>query len=62
MEYKPEYYYYYNCPNDLFEVRWYRYAQGKPAADEYSGIYWERIPTTNELENSNMITHIVDDF
>lgn len=51
MGYKPETYYYYNCPNDLFEVRWYRYAHGKPAADEYSGIYWEAIPNLPKLIN-----------
>lgn len=27
-----------------FEVRWYRYKLGAPSADNYSGVYWERIP------------------
>jgi hypothetical protein len=26
-----------------YEVRWYRYSVGAAAADEYCGIYWERI-------------------
>ena len=26
-----------------YEVRWYRYRLGAPSADEYSGVYWERI-------------------
>ena len=30
-----------------YEVRWYRYRLGAPRADEYSGVYWDRI-TTNE--------------
>lgn len=29
---------------DSFEIRWYRYQLGAPAADEYCGIYWTRIP------------------
>ena len=26
-----------------YEIRWYRYKLGAPSADEYSGVYWERI-------------------
>lgn len=26
-----------------FEIRWYRYKLGAPSADEYSGVYWERV-------------------
>ena len=26
-----------------YEVRWYKYSVGAAAADEYSGVYWERI-------------------
>ncbi len=28
-----------------YEVRWYRYRLGAPRADEYSGVYWDRITT-----------------
>lgn len=27
----------------LYEIRWYKYKLGAPSADEYSGVYWERI-------------------
>jgi hypothetical protein len=26
-----------------YEIRWYRYKFGSASADEYSGVYWERI-------------------
>ena len=26
-----------------YEVRWYRYSVGAPAADAYCGVYWTRI-------------------
>lgn len=26
-----------------YEVRWYRYKLGSPSADEYSGVYWQRV-------------------
>ncbi len=26
-----------------YEVRWYRYKLGAPSADEYSGVYWQRV-------------------
>lgn len=31
-----------------YEIRWYRYKLGAPSADEYSGVYWERIQTLSE--------------
>lgn len=75
ITYKPETFYYYNCPNDLFEVRWYRYTQGAPAADEYSGIYWQEIPnllkmikeicnneTLTEEERSSEIKKLYDSY
>lgn len=26
-----------------YEIRWYRYKLGAPSADEYSGVYWQRV-------------------
>lgn len=26
-----------------YEIRWYRFLMGAPSADEYSGVYWERV-------------------
>lgn len=26
-----------------YEIRWYRFKMGAPSADEYSGVYWQRI-------------------
>lgn len=26
-----------------YEIRWYRYKLGMPSADEYSGVYWQRL-------------------
>lgn len=33
------------APDNLtdYEIRWYRYAFGSPAADEYCGVYWKRV-------------------
>lgn len=33
-----------------YEIRWYRYHIGAPAADEYCGIYWDRINSYTDLE------------
>lgn len=30
-----------------YEIRWYRYKMGSPSADEYSGVYWERVQKDN---------------
>lgn len=30
-----------------YEIRWYRYELGIPSADEYSGVYWERVDDGN---------------
>lgn len=30
-----------------YEIRWYRYELGIPSADEYSGVYWERVDDDN---------------
>jgi hypothetical protein len=35
----------------MFEIRWYRYNLGVPAADEFCGLYWERIPECSEGSN-----------
>lgn len=32
-----------------YEIRWYRYKHGAAAADEYCGIYWERIPNQDKF-------------
>lgn len=31
-----------------YEIRWYRYKFGSASADEYSGIYWERIKSIED--------------
>lgn len=31
-----------------FEVRWYKYKLGSPSADEYSGVYWQRVDNNSE--------------
>jgi hypothetical protein len=31
------------------EIRWYRYRIGATAADNYSGVYWERIESAFEM-------------
>jgi len=31
-----------------FEVRWYKYKLGSPSADEYSGVYWQRVDSDSE--------------
>lgn len=31
-----------------YEIRWYRYAFGSPAADEYCGVYWKRVNEENK--------------
>ena len=33
-----------------YEIRWYRYELGAGSADEYSGVYWKRIPTDGNLK------------
>lgn len=35
-----------------YEIRWYRYKLGAPSADEYSGIYWERVNDRIEVKES----------
>lgn len=32
---------------DTYEIRWYRYSIGVAAADEYCGVYWDRINPAN---------------
>lgn len=32
-----------------YEVRWYRYSMGAPAADEYSGVYWKLLSTQKRV-------------
>lgn len=44
-----------------YEVRWYRYRVGAAAADEYCGIYWERIKTPLELEWQERLTEVLED-
>lgn len=45
-----------------WEIRWYRFNMGAPSADEYSGVYWERLPITKEnfAELSDLFTCIVN--
>lgn len=39
-----------------YEVRWYRYRVGAPAADEYCGVYWEQVNIlTEEQWNSALV-------
>lgn len=52
IEYEPNKYYYRKYKLDeMFEIRWYRYNLGVPAADEFCGLYWERIPECSEGSN-----------
>jgi hypothetical protein len=30
------------------KVNWYRYYMGAPRADEYSGVYWKKIPVSDD--------------
>lgn len=48
--YKPNTYFYKQYKINDFEIRWYRYELGAPAADEYCGLYWTRIP--NRVANT----------
>jgi len=32
------------------KLNWYRYNYGSPAADQYSGVYWERVNTERTVE------------
>lgn len=51
-KYEPNKYYYRKYKLDeIFEIRWYRYNLGVPAADEFCGLYWERIPECTEGNN-----------
>lgn len=60
---KGKYYYKYIKPEDIFRIEWYHYKEGEPAADQWSGVYWENITnketTENAYENTN---HLVDQF
>ena len=41
-----------------YEVRWYRYKLGNPSADEYSGVYWERVENSpNSIFEYSFIPH-----
>jgi hypothetical protein len=41
-----------------YEVRWYRYKLGKPSADEYSGVYWERVENNpNSVFEYSFVPH-----
>lgn len=31
-----------------YEIRWYQYQLGAPSADEYSGVYWNRVEPSQE--------------
>ena len=37
---------------DDIDIRWYRYKLGQPSADEYSGVYWERIEKSTVNNNT----------
>ena len=40
---------------DGYEIRWYRYELGASSADEYSGVYWEKIDDNNNSFNYTLI-------
>jgi hypothetical protein len=41
-----------------YEVRWYRYKLGNPSADEYSGVYWERVENSpNSVFEYSFVPH-----
>lgn len=42
------------------KLNWYRYNYGSPAADQYSGVYWERVNTerTIEADTSAIISNL----
>ena len=31
-----------------YEIRWYKFRLGSPSADEYSGVYWDRVEPSEE--------------
>jgi hypothetical protein len=33
-----------------YEIRWYKYKLGAPSADEYSGVYWEKVNLKKTVE------------
>ena len=39
-----------------YEIRWYQYTMGSPSADEYSGVYWQKIP--DAIRDDNGIEYI----
>lgn len=41
--------------NNIYEIRWYRYRLGAPSADEYSGVYWDRI-----ADNTNKFSYVLE--
>jgi hypothetical protein len=36
---------------DDYEIRWYRYKLGAPSADEYSGVYWEKLNEEDDTKS-----------
>lgn len=41
-----------------YEIRWYRFRMGAPSADEYSGVYWDRV---NEAgDNNDLFSYILN--
>lgn len=55
FEYKSGQYYYKRFNLDNITINWYRYKSGAPAADKYSGIYWEKIDVCKEGEETTCI-------
>lgn len=44
-----------------YEVRWYKYKLGAPSADEYSGVYWERVPIQESVNLAELFPIDPDD-
>ena len=55
FEYKSGQYYYKRFNLDNITINWYRYKSGAPAADKYSGIYWEKIDVCKEGKETTCI-------
>ena len=41
-----------------YDIRWYRFKLGAPSADEYSGVYWERVNQSYTIEENIPLDNI----
>ena len=41
-----------------YDIRWYRFKLGAPSADEYSGVYWERVNQSYTIEENISLDNI----